>query len=86
MGLLDVEFNAGGLIIYGFALVLFLIPFMVWAAEDISRKSQKQPKGATSVDTSLPPQAPTKITDLYVYPIKSCMFLIESSFPLSTSS
>lgn len=70
MGLLDVEFNAGGLIIYGFALVLFLIPFMVWAAEDIQRK--RQPKGGPAADTSLPPQAPTKVTDLYIYPIKSC--------------
>jgi uncharacterized protein len=59
-----VEFTAGGLCLYGISFFMLLVPVAIFCLETLMRR--------WNPDSTLPIPPPTKISQIRVYPIKSC--------------
>jgi uncharacterized protein YcbX len=61
------EFTAGGVFLYVFAFLMFLLPLIIFGIEALTGKVA--PPTASS---TIPKPSPTKIQEIRIYPIKSC--------------
>jgi uncharacterized protein YcbX len=61
------EFTAGGVFLYLFAFLMFLLPLIIFGIEALTGKVR--PPTASS---TIPKPPPTKIQEIRIYPIKSC--------------
>ena len=64
----SVEFTAGGIFLYGMSFIMVLIPLAIFSIETLLRR--------WNPDDYLPLPQPTKITQIRVYPIKSCRGIV----------
>jgi len=61
------EFTAGGVFLYLFAFLMFLLPLIIFGIEALIGKVAPP---STSSTILKPP--PTKVQEIHIYPIKSC--------------